>query len=251
MPATINAPQQNFPSPVIRIFETSTALGNAAAQDIAACAAEAIAARGRFTVAISGGSLPKLVFPALIAAVPRHQWAGWHIFWADERMVPPTHTSSNFRLAWEMLLAHVSIPPKQIFPLDTTLPAAEAARKYQKIIETTVGNPPKFDVILLGMGPDGHTASLFPGHPLLSETARRVAPIVDSPKPPPKRVTLTLPELNRARCVFFIVTGGGKADILPRVLSPRPNDAPLPATMVHPPENAVRWYLDTAAAGKL
>ncbi len=251
MPATTTAPQQNFPPPLIRIFETPAALGRAAARDIAACAAEAIAARGRFTVAISGGSLPTLVFPALIAAVPHHQWAGWHVFWADERMVPPTHADSNFRLARETLLDRVPIPPEQIFPLDTALPATEAARKYQRIIETTVGNPPKFDAILLGMGPDGHTASLFPGHPLLAETARRVAPVFDSPKPPPERVTLTLPELNRARCVFFIVTGAGKADILPRVLSPSPNETPLPAAMVHPPKNAVRWYLDAAAAGKI
>jgi len=166
-------------------------------------------------------------------------------------MVPPTHADSNFRLARETLLDRVPIPPEQIFPLDTALPATEAARKYQRIIETTVGNPPKFDAILLGMGPDGHTASLFPGHPLLAETARRVAPVFDSPKPPPERVTLTLPELNRARCVFFIVTGAGKADILPRVLSPSPNETPLPAAMVHPPKNAVRWYLDAAAAGKI
>ncbi len=250
MSSATKIPQPHHSPPTLHVFDSHSALGTAAARDIAACAVEAIAARGRFTVAISGGSLPKLVFPALIATVPNHRWAHWFIFWADERLVPHNHPDSNFRLAKETLFDHVSIPETQIFPVDTTLSAAEAARKYQKIIETTVGSPPEFDAILLGVGPDGHTASLFPGHPLPAETWRSVAPVFNSPKPPPARITLTLPTLNRARCVFFIVTGSRKADILPRVMLPTPDNR-LPAAMVHPAKSPARWYVDVAAAGKI
>lgn len=250
MPTAAKNPQPNHPPPTLHIFDSHAALGIAAARDIAACAVEAIAERGRFTIAISGGSLPKLVFPALIAAVPSHRWAHWFVFWADERLVPLDHPDSNFRLAKETLFDHVSIPPKQIFPVDTTPPADAAARKYQKIIETTVGNPPQFDAILLGIGADGHTASLFPEHPLLAETVRTVAPVIDSPKPPPERVTFTLPVLTAAHCVFFVTTGSSKADILPRVLLPAP-DSLLPAAMVQASHTPTRWYVDIAAARKI
>ena len=250
MPTAAKNPQPHHPPPTLHVFDSHTALGIAAARDIAACAVEAIATRGRFTVAISGGSLPKLVFPALAAAVPSHRWAHWFIFWADERLVPPEHPDSNLRLAKEMLFDRVSIPPQQIFAVDTTLPADAAARKYQKIIETTVGAPPRFDAILLGIGPDGHTASLFPGHSPLAETVRAVAPVLDSPKPPPKRVTLTLPVLKNARCIFFIATGESKADILPRVLLPAANSQ-LPAAMVQSSGIPTHWYVDVAAAQKI
>lgn len=238
------------PPPTLHIFDSHSALGVAAARDIAACAVKAIAARGRFTVAFSGGSLPKLVFPALAAAVPNHRWAHWFVFWADERMVLPSHPDSNFRLAKETLLDHISIPPEHVFAVDTTLPATKAARKYQKVIETEMGNPPKFDAILLGVGPDGHTASLFPGHPLLTETQRYVASVLDSPKPPPERVTLTMPVLKNAGSIFFIVTGANKADILPRVLLPA-DDSQLPAAMVQIANISTHWYVDVAAAGKI
>ncbi len=247
MPPTTNAPQQNFPPPLIRIFETPAALGRAAARDIIACAAAAITRRGKFTVAVSGGSLPTLVFPALVAAAPRRHWAAWRVFWADERMLPPTHPDSNFRLARETLLNRVPIPPEQIFAVDTTLPAAQTAAKYQTVVETEVGCPPRFDLILLGMGPDGHTASLFPGHPLLSETTRFVAPVFDSPKPPPERVTLTLPALNAARRVFFIVTGPAKAGALAAVFGAQPP----PAGRVRPAGEQAAWFVDRAAAEKM
>lgn len=240
-----NLAQNDTPAQV-RIFDSHTALAKAAAHDIAMCAAEAVAARGRFTVAVSGGSLPKLVFPALPAG-GIDTWAAWRIFWADERIVPPTHPDSNFALTQKILLDHVPIPPEQIFPVDTTLPAAQAADKYQIVIETEVGRPPRFDLILLGMGPDGHTGSLFPGHSLLSEAARFVAPVFDSPKPPPERVTLTLPALNAARRVFFIVTGPAKADSLAAVFGKKPP----PAGRVRPVAGQVVWYVDRAAAAKI
>ncbi len=248
MPSATKNPQPHHLPPTLHVFDSPAALGIAAARDIAACAADAVAARGKFTVAISGGSLPKLVFPALLQLGIK-TWGAWYVFWADERMVPHTHPDSNFAPARKILFDHVSIPPEQIFPVDTAMPAGAAAQRYQSIIETTVGTPPQFDAILLGMGPDGHTASLFPRHALLAEKKAVVAPIFDSPKPPPERVTLTLPVLNRARRVFFIVTGAGKAAILPQIFAPA--DEPLPAAQVHPKNTSVRWYLDSAAAQNL
>ena len=249
MPKISKPLKTNPPQAQIQVFETHAALGRAAARDIADCAAEAIAARGRFTIAISGGKLPEQVLPPLIELVPPNQWAHWAVFWVDERMVPHTHADSNFKLVREAFLDHVPIPPENIFPVDTALPTAQAAQNYQKLVETEVGNPPEFDLILLGIGPDGHTASLFPGHPLLDEKKAVVAPIFDSPKPPPERVTLTMPQLNRARHIFFIVTGEHKADTLSRIFSPGAN--PLPSARVHPPDNPVQWYLDTAVAKNL
>lgn len=237
--------QTDTPLTTVQVFDEIGALAATSARDITICAKEAVAKRGKFTIAISGGSLPQTVFPALFKQSIT-TWGKWHVFWADERMVPHTHAESNFLLAYEVLFARAPIPPHQIYPVDTSLPATEAAQKYQNTIETVLGNPPKFDVILLGIGPDGHTASLFPGHPLLGENEAAVAPIFDSPKPPPERVTLTLPQLNRVRCVFFIVTGEKKATILPQIFTPE--DEPLPAARVHPPDAPVRWYLDSAAA---
>lgn len=243
----------------LHIFADMQELSHSAANMVVETAASAVAQRGRFTVAISGGSLPKLVFPPLVNEPLRSQvdWASWHVFWADERCVPLDHQESSYRLAKETLFEHVDIPTSQIYTIDPNLSPSQAANAYQ----TTLANVfdlslqssslPQFDLILLGMGPDGHTASLFPGHPLLNETERWVAPIIDSPKPPPERITLTLPVINNARQVAFIATGTSKADLLPQVLDQSTSEFALPAGLVQPTNGQLHWFVDTAAAMNL
>jgi len=236
------------------ISPTRQHLGNAAADFVSQLSAEAIAGRGRFTVALSGGSLPKLLGPALAAGPLRAQidWPAWHVFFADERCVPLTDPASNYRLALEELFSHVDIPGEQIYAPDPSLTPGQAAEAYQqtllRIFEPDIGGLPRFDLILLGMGEDGHTASLFPNHPLLHETERWVAPIFDSPRPPPERITLTLPVINNARHVAFMAAGAGKADILPRVLETKAPPHTLPSQMVQPTHGKLHWFVDEAAA---
>jgi 6-phosphogluconolactonase len=237
----------------LHIFPDSDQLGQDAAAYVARLSVEAIAARRRFMVALSGGSLPKLLGPAL-AAQPL-DWSAWHIFWADERCVPQTDPESNHFVAQQYLFDHVPIPPTQIYNPDTSLDPAATAAAYQLILAqvfafhpSTLPSLPHFDLILLGLGEDGHTASLFPGHPLLRETERWVAPIFDSPKPPPQRITLTLPVLNNARYVAFITAGAGKAEILPHVFE---TDSTLPAHLIQPSTGELHWFVDEAAAAQL
>lgn len=240
----------------LQTFSTLKQLGNTAASYVSHLSAQAIAERGRFTVALSGGSLPKLLCPPLVAEPLRSQvdWSSWYVFWADERCVPLTGPNSNYRLAREYLFEQVDIPPGQIYPLDDALDPAAAATAYQarlaEVFQPPAGQRPRFDLILLGMGEDGHTASLFLHHPLLKETERWVAPVFDSPKPPPARITLTLPLINNARQVAFITTGAGKAEALSQVM--RADTAnPLPAQMVQPAKGELHWFVDEAAAAAL
>jgi 6-phosphogluconolactonase len=178
-------------------------------------------------------------------------WSTWHVFWADERCVPLTSPDSNYRLARKYLFDHVNIPPAQIYALDDSLDPAVAATAYQETLAQVfqpASDLPRFDLILLGMGEDGHTASLFPNHPLLNEIERWVAPIFDSPKPPPERITLTLPVINNARQVIFLTTGAGKAEALSQISK---NTDRLPAGMVQPANGDLHWFVDEAAAAGL
>jgi 6-phosphogluconolactonase len=235
-------------------FAALDALSRAAAGQVVHLSAQAIAARGRFTVALSGGSLPKVLCPPLTAEPFRSQvdWSNWHIFWADERCVPLTGPDSNYYLAQKYLFDHVDIPATQIHPLDDSLDPTTAAAAYQarlaQVFQPESGTLPRFDLILLGMGEDGHTASLFPGHPLLNETKKWVAPVFDSPKPPPERITLTLPVINNSRQIMFLATGSGKVDTLAQIMN---TTAPLPAGMVQPTNGKLHWFVDEAAAAGL
>jgi 6-phosphogluconolactonase len=242
----------NF-DPDLKIFSSPEAAGEAAANYVADLSAEAIAARNRFTVAFSGGSLPKLLCPPLVAEPLRSQinWTGWHVFWADERHLPLTHADSNYRLVREELFEHVDIPPDQIYPIDDTLAPEATAIAYQAVLNRVFDRLPRFDLILLGMGEDGHTASLFPHHPLLNESKRWVAAVLDSPKPPPERITLTLPLLNNARHVAFVTAGASKADVLSQVLETETSSGSLPAQRVQPAAGDLVWFVDQAAAANL
>uniref|UniRef100_A0A452U5G3 6-phosphogluconolactonase n=2 Tax=Ursidae TaxID=9632 RepID=A0A452U5G3_URSMA len=158
----------------------------------------------------------------------------------------------SLRLLQTHLLSRLPIPDSQVITINPQLPVEEAAEDYAKKLRQAFqgDSVPVFDLLILGVGPDGHTCSLFPDHPLLQEREKIVAPISDSPKPPPQRVTLTLPVLNAARTVIFVATGEGKAAVLKRILEDK-EENPLPAALVQPHTGKLCWFLDEAAAGLL
>jgi 6-phosphogluconolactonase len=242
----------------IHIFRDCDALANALAVHVAKVALEAVAAGGRFMIALSGGSAMLLLAEGIRSGATGTpvDWSAWHIFWADERCVPNDSADSNSTSARQALLAQVPIPAAQIHAVDSTLRPPESAREYElrmaKIFRQLAGEWPRFDLILLGVGPDGHTASLFPGNPAVSETERWVAPVFGAPKPPPERVTLTLPVINRARQICFVATGADKAPVLARIL--RAGDSSkvqVPAARVRLSDGAIHWFIDQAAASAL
>ena len=214
-------------------------------QDLARAAAELFVERGPSTVALSGGSTPKLLYQLLADPTEpfREQvpWPKIHFFWSDERHVPPDHPESNYRMANEALLAHVPVTRDNVHRILSENPnAAEAAEQYEAEV------PPRFDLILLGLGSDGHTASIFPGSEVLHETKRLVAaPYVEKLKA--YRITMTLPLINNAASVVFLVSGADKAEIVREVLR---GPKRYPAQEVKP-ANELVWMLDRAAAGKL
>ncbi|HQR65870.1 MAG TPA: 6-phosphogluconolactonase, partial [Thermoanaerobaculia bacterium] len=188
-------------------------LARAFAELFTAEARPAIAARGRFSCALPGGSVAETFFPALAAAPVA--WESVDFFWGDERAVPPEDPGSNFGLAKRLLLDRVGARPANIHRIageESDLDAA--ARAYEDDLVRTLGRPARLDLVVLGLGPEGHVCSLFPGHRLLAERGRLVAPIYDSPKPPPTRITFTLPVLGEARTVCIAGFGASKAEAI-------------------------------------
>lgn len=243
-------------SPEIRTLTTPQELFAAAAEEVVRTATEAVAQRGRFTIALSGGSTPKSLFN-LLATNARTvlPWDRMFFFWGDERHVPPTDPDSNYKMAEETMLSKIPVAPGNVFRMAAENPdAAAAAEAYEKTLQKFFalepGKFPHFDLILLGMGPDGHTASLFPGSPGLQEKSRLViANWVDKFKT--HRLTFTLPVLNAAACVTFLVSGTDKAPALHAVLE---GDAPgeqYPAKLVRPVDGKLIWLIDRAAASEL
>lgn len=235
-----------------KIYTDSEQLAAAAAALVAECAADAIAARGRFDLALSGGSTPLSAF-AQLAAPPYQQGINWprtFIFWSDERCVPPTHPDSNYRAAKEVLLDQVAIPAVNIFRMRGELPPNQGAEDYQHQLQAHFGSPgfPIFDLILLGLGTDGHTASLFPG-----STALRTGevPVTENYIASLERwrLTFTFPLINAARRVVFLVSGVEKASIVQEVL--QPGGRPLPAKAVNPHSGGLTWLLDAEASSLL
>jgi 6-phosphogluconolactonase len=237
------------------IHPNREALSAAVCSFVVLLATEAIEKRKRFCLALSGGSLMEILSPQLVAESLRTtiNWAGWHVFWVDERCVPPTSPESNFGFANQHLFKYVNIPGHQIYFPDCSGGAREAAEAYtlilKQIFRPGAGRLPRFDLILLGIGKDGHIASLFPGHPLLNETQYWVAPVFNAPKPPPVRMTMTLPLINNARHILFVVSGLGKKAILSEILKPGPHRRKFPAGLVNPHRGDLRWFVDTEAAG--
>jgi 6-phosphogluconolactonase len=240
----------------IRTLTTPQELFSAAAEEVVSAATDAVAQRGRFTIALSGGSTPKGLFNLLATnALTVLPWDHMFFFWGDERHVPPTDPDSNYRMAQETMLSKVPVPPGNVFRMAAENPNAEAvAEDYEKTLRKFFalesGQFPRFDLILLGMGPDGHTASLFPGTAGLQEKSRLViANWVEKMKT--SRLTFTLPVLNAARCVAFLVSGTDKAAMLRTVLEEDVPGEQYPAKLVHPTDGKLIWLVDKAAASAL
>lgn len=240
----------------IRALTTPQELFAAAAEEVVRTTNEAIAQRGRFTIALAGGSTPKSLYN-LLATNARNTlpWDRMFFFWGDERHVPPTDPESNYRMAEEAMLSKVPVPPGNVFRIKTENPdAAAAAEDYEQTIRKFFalgpGQFPRFDLILLGMGPDGHTASLFPGTTALREKTRLVvANWVDKMKT--HRISLTLPVLNAALCVTFLVSGTDKAPALKAVLEQDVPAEQYPAKLIKPSDGKLIWLIDRAAASQL
>jgi 6-phosphogluconolactonase len=241
----------------IRILADAKALTWAAAEEFARRAEEAVRDSGAFTVALSGGSTPKALFRLLAgegdgAFRGRVPWGSVRVFWGDERHVPPDHPDSNYRMTCDTLLSRVPIPPENIHRIQGEEPEAEkAAEAYEqalcRVFRVAEGQLPRFDLVLLGMGPDGHTASLFPGTPALHERKRLVvAQWIE--KLQTRRITLTVPVLNNAALVVFLVSGAEKAETLREVLLGEYRPERFPAQLVRPTDGRLLWLVDQAAA---
>jgi len=231
------------------------ALAETAANLLIDVASEAVRERGRFMLCLAGGETPRKTYAllALPAFSERVRWDRTWVFFGDERVVPPDHAESNYRMAHETLLSRVPIPPAQIVRMrgedaDAESAAAAYAASLNEVFGTRRGELPRFDLVLLGLGVDGHTASLFPGSPVLREVFRTVAAVHAGAAAIPQRLTLTLPVLNAAARVAFLVAGAEKAKVLKTLLVER---ALLPAALVSPEHGQLVWLVDRAAAALL
>jgi len=211
-------------------FTTQNDINQAVLKRILDAANEAIAARGRFSIVLAGGSTPKSVFAMLKDADA--DWSKWHIFYNDDRCLPVDHIERNSLMAATTWLNHVAIPKSQIHDIPTELGPVEGAKAYAK----TIADFGTFDVVLLGLGEDGHTASLFPGHAV--DNSADVVPVFDSPKPPAERVTMSQNRLNDTREVIFLVTGAGKQDAVNNWWK----GEPIPATLIRPAAGVDVYY---------
>jgi 6-phosphogluconolactonase len=254
--AAPSARRARIPTRSVRVLPDLEALSRAAAA-VFTLATVAAARRGRpVRIALAGGTTPRRLYEMLAdpagpwrARVP---WPALHVFFGDERMVPPDHPDSNYRMARETLLSGAPVPARRVHRIrGEGRDPARAARAYERVLlacfRTRPGVTPRFDLVLLGMGADGHVASLFPGSPVLGEPRRLAA--AARPAGGRERVTLTLPVLNAAACVIVLVSGGAKAEAAQRALA-RARDArePLPAALVRPRRGRVIWLLDRGAA---
>jgi len=240
--------------PPIRVFASPQELFRASAAKFCAVGSAAIRARGKFSVALSGGSTPRGLHHELATDFSsKLPWDKVFFFWGDERHVPPDSSDSNYRMAKETLLSKLPVPAANIFRIPSELAdAKEAAKKYEHTLEKFFAPAadacPRFDFILLGMGPDGHTASLFPGTAALEEKDRLVAANWVE-KLNTFRITLTFPVLNSAASVMFLVSGDEKAEMARRAL--KEPAANLPCQRVRLEKGELLWYLDKGAAVKL
>ncbi|AMJ64923.1 6-phosphogluconolactonase [Hymenobacter sp. PAMC 26628] len=235
------------------IFSSEDAVLGALAGYFVATADQAIAARGRFAVALSGGSSPKKLYELLASDAYRAQvaWSQVYFFFGDERTVPKTSPDSNYLMAKKALFDPLAIRPDHVFAIDTALAPAEAAAQYGVAIEEFFGDEPaRFDLVLLGLGDNAHTASLFPHTPVLHDQSVGVKDVFVA-ELDTTRITLTAPLLNQARATAFLVYGAGKAIAVQQILQgPRDVDQ-YPAQLIAPAGGNVHWFLDEAAAADL
>ena len=238
----------------IRIFETAEEVARAAADYFAEIAVSSISAEGRFSVALAGGSTPRRTYQLLATEEYRNRlpWSQVHIFFGDERSVPATHADSNYRMAEEAMISLLPIPAPNVHRMVGEGDAVANASLYEGELQTFFDGAtwPRFNLVLLGMGDDGHTASLFPGTEALSEArAWVVANWVEKLKT--YRITLTAPAINHAANIIFLVAGAGKAERLPEVLRSARNPLRLPSQLIQPVAGSLVWLVDKAAAARL
>jgi 6-phosphogluconolactonase len=238
----------------IRIFPDREQLSRALAKAFVASARERASAGDRFSVALVGGSPPRLLYELLATEFQdKAPWEHIHFFWSDERYVPHDHADSNVLMVRGALFDKVNVPAENIHAPPTELDDPEqAAIRYEATIrEFSAFKKPCLDWVLLGLGEDGHFASLFPGSSALEENTRSVIVVRNSPKPPPVRLTMTLPLINQAAHVHFLVSGGGKAYALHSTLEGSTDPSRWPAQGVQPTRGTRTWWLDDEAAGRL
>jgi 6-phosphogluconolactonase len=245
---------------MIRQLDDTNELFHAAAEEVCRIGMMSIETTGRFSLVLSGGSTPRGLY-ALLAEHPYRSQVDWsrtEFFWGDERAVPPDHEASNFRMAREAMLDKLGVPPERIHRIEGERPDLdEAARDYEAKIEDVLGivagvgrRPPHFNLFLLGMGDDGHTASLFPSTAALAEKERWVM-AQEVPKAPRERITMTPPLINAAHFIMFLVAGSAKADMLAEVLQGPRDPQRYPAQLIRPLTGEVTWFVDRAASAKL
>ena len=240
--------------PRVQVFDDAEAVARGAAERFVELGQAAIDARGCFSVGLAGGSTPKRAYELLASEAYREQlnWSKVHIFFGDERCVPPDHSESNYRMANEALISRVSIPPPNVHRINGLGDAVANASLYEDELRTFFNSAswPRFDLVLLGMGDDGHTASLFPGTKALVEPrAWVVANWVE--KFGAFRITLTAPAINHAANIAFLVTGATKAERLLEVLRGALDPEKLPSQLIQPLDGSLVWLVDKAAAGRL
>lgn len=233
--------------PSILVAGSMAALADSVAAELVAAGARAIAERGRFTLALPGGSVATTCLPRLVSSAL--DWSRTHVFFGDERAVPPDHPDSNYGLARTLLLSRVPLPADRVHRMPARPEAlAEAARACERTLVEVLGDPPRLDLALLGVGEDGHVCSLFPGHPAL-QTTGWVAAVRDAPKPPADRLTLTLPALAAARQVVVVAMGARKAPVIREAIEEA--ESTLPVARVARESSDAWFILDADAASQL
>jgi 6-phosphogluconolactonase len=240
--------------PRVRVFDDPELVARAAAGRFAELARESVGARGLFAVALAGGSTPRRVYELLAGEEFRGllDWPSVHVFFGDERAVPPDHADSNYRMANEALLSRVAVPERNVHRIEGVGDADANASEYESELRSLFGEEewPRLDLVLLGMGDDGHTASLFPETKALDERRAWVAANWVE-KLGAWRVTLTAPAVNAARHVLFLVNGAGKAGRLREVLKGERDPSRLPSQLIRPRDGTLEWFADRAAAAGL
>jgi 6-phosphogluconolactonase len=245
---------------VIRQLADTNELFHAAAEEVCRIAQMSIETTGRFSLVLSGGSTPRGLY-ALLSEHPYRSQVEWkrvEFFWGDERAVPPGHQASNFRMARETMLDKLDIPAERVHRIEAERPDIDqVAREYESEIERVLGRvpgvgrrPPHFNLFLLGMGEDGHTAALFPKTAAVLERERWVM-AQEVPRAPRERVTMTPPLINAAHFIIFLVSGPTKADVLAQVLQGPRDPLSYPAQLIHPLTGEVTWFVDRAASASL
>lgn len=238
---------------MMHVFENTNTLLTSLADFIVTHAADAIRTRGRFSFVLSGGSSPKKLFELLSSDEHKNKidWTKVFFFFGDERNVPATHADSNYLMARKAMFEPLNIPAEQIFRMNTDLAPADAAADYESKLNTFFkGDKVAFDLVLLGLGDDAHTASLFPNTPVLHEKQKMVVSCFIE-KVNMDRITLTAPCINQAHAVAFLVFGASKAEAIKHILHDERNIEKYPAQLIHPVEGQLHWYIDKPAAALL